>query len=94
MRLAASQSVPVSEAAAIPRIQQFLGNQRVTEAAKQELKTLKEKAKITYMNGFSDADTNTASLSAAAPAAVGNTDVSTVKSSADIGVEKGVAGLK
>ncbi|WP_025040956.1 EpsD family peptidyl-prolyl cis-trans isomerase [Nitrosospira briensis] len=94
MRLAATQSVPISEAAALPRIQQFLGNQRVTEAAKQELKTLKEKAKITYMNGFSDADTNTPSQAAAAPAAISNADVSAVKSNTDISVEKGIAGLK
>jgi peptidyl-prolyl cis-trans isomerase, EpsD family len=87
MRLAASQSVPIPEAAALPRIQQFLGNQRAAEAAKQELKGLKEKAKITYMSGFSDTDGNMASQSGA-PAA------SAVKSDVDIGIEKGVAGLK
>jgi EpsD family peptidyl-prolyl cis-trans isomerase len=87
MRLAASQSVPIPEAAALPRIQQFLGNQRAAEAAKQELKGLKEKAKITYMSGFSDTDGNVASQSGA-PAA------SAVKSDVDIGIEKGVAGLK
>lgn len=87
MRLAASQSVPIPEAAALPRIQQFLGNQRAAEAAKEELKGLKEKAKITYMSGFSDTDGNMASQSGA-PAA------SAVKSDVDIGIEKGVAGLK
>ncbi|SHM00635.1 peptidyl-prolyl cis-trans isomerase, EpsD family [Nitrosospira sp. Nsp11] len=87
MRLAASQSVPIPEAAALPRIQQFLGNQRAAEAATQELKGLKEKAKITYMSGFSDTDGNMASQSGA-PAA------SPVKSDVDIGIEKGVAGLK
>lgn len=88
MRLAAAQSVPIPEAAALPRIQQFLGNQRMAEAAKQELKGLKEKAKITYMGGFSDTDTGMASQSAGAPS------VSAVKSDIDIGIEKGVAGLK
>ncbi len=52
MRLAGAQSAPVSEEAALPRIQQFLGNQRAAEAAKQELKTLKANAKITYMGEF------------------------------------------
>ncbi len=94
MRLAASQSVPIPEAAALPRIQQFLGNQRMAEAAKQELKALKEKAKITYMGGFADTDTEVASQRATAAAATSATDVSALKSSADIGVEKGVAGLK
>ncbi|MEO8992421.1 MAG: EpsD family peptidyl-prolyl cis-trans isomerase [Nitrosospira sp.] len=88
MRLAAAQSVPIPEATALPRIQQFLGNQRKTEAAKQELKGLKEKAKITYMGGFSETDTGMASQSAGAPS------VSAVKSDSDIGIEKGVAGLK
>jgi len=52
MRVLASQSVPVTEAAALPRIQQFLGNQRAAEAAERELKALKAKAKITYQGEF------------------------------------------
>ncbi len=52
MRLAGAQSAPVSEEVALPRIQQFLSNQRAAEAAKQELKTLKANAKITYMGEF------------------------------------------
>ena len=97
MRLAAAQSVPISEAAALPRIQQFLGNQRAAEAAKQELKTLKAKSKITYMGEFTEADTDVASQSVPAPTASA-TDVSggmdAVKSNADINMEKGIAGLK
>jgi EpsD family peptidyl-prolyl cis-trans isomerase len=94
MRLGAAQSMPVSEDAAIPRIQQFLGNQRAAEAAKQEFKELKAKAKITYMGEFADADKGIASQAAPAPAVVKAPDVSAVKSSADISVENGVAGLK
>ncbi|SOD40102.1 EpsD family peptidyl-prolyl cis-trans isomerase [Nitrosovibrio sp. Nv4] len=92
MRLAAAQSVPVSEEAALPRIQQFLGNQRASEAAKQEFKELKAKAKITYMGEF--ADTGMASQPAPVPAVAQATDVSALKSKVDVGVEKGVAGLK
>jgi EpsD family peptidyl-prolyl cis-trans isomerase len=98
MRLAGSQSAPVSEEAALPRIQQFLGNRRTSEAAKQELKALKDKAKITYMGEFSDSSTSAASQSA--PASVserGSDNSSTAKASGsatDIAVEKGIVGLK
>jgi EpsD family peptidyl-prolyl cis-trans isomerase len=97
MRLAASQSVPISEPVALPRIQQFLGNQRASEAAKQEFKALKAKAKITYMGEFANTDVTAASQAAttpAAPAAGRATDAGAPKSTADIAVEKGVAGLK
>lgn len=93
MRLAASQSVPISEDVALPRIQQFLGNQRTTEAAKQELKALKAKAKITYMGEFSGGDSAT-SQAATAPPAAPAAGAAISKSAADIAVEKGVAGLK
>lgn len=91
MRIAASQSAPVTEAAALPRIQQFLGNQRATEAAKGELKALKAKAQITYMGEFAESERN-----AAAPAkTVANaSDTRASKASADIALEKGASGLK
>ncbi len=98
MRLAASQSVPISEEVALPRIQQFLGNQRASEAAKQELKALKAKAKITYMGDFADTSTSAASQTPASPPAARVTDTGTsksaTKSTADVAVEKGVAGLR
>jgi EpsD family peptidyl-prolyl cis-trans isomerase len=98
MRLVAAQSVPVTEEAALPRIQQFLGNQRAMEAAKQEFKTLKAKAKITYMGEFADAGTSAASKPAVATVAErdGNNN-GAVKSSAsatDVAIEKGIPGLK
>ena len=97
MRLAASQSVPVSEDVALPRIQQFLGNQRGAEAAKQEFKELKAKAKITYMGEFADTGKSAASQPATVPAAStarSGPDDSAPKSATDIAVEKGIAGLK
>lgn len=94
MRLAAAQSVPVAEAAALPRIQQFLGNQRASEAAKQEFKALKAKAKITYMGEFADTDNSAASQAASGIATPNIADARATKSSGDIAVEKGVAGLK
>jgi EpsD family peptidyl-prolyl cis-trans isomerase len=94
MRLAASQSVPVSEDVALPRIQQFLGNQRASEAAKEEFKALKAKAKITYMGEFADTNTSTAAQPTPVPATARTTDANVQKSDAEIAVEKGVAGLK
>jgi EpsD family peptidyl-prolyl cis-trans isomerase len=52
MRLVASQSSPVAEEAAAPRIQQFLGNQRASETLKAEMAKLRAAAKITYMGEF------------------------------------------
>lgn len=94
MRLAAAQSVPVSEAVALPRIQQFLGNQRASEAAKQEFKALKANAKITYMGEFADTGSNATSQAAGSPPAANVTETAASKSAAEIAVEKGVAGLK
>jgi EpsD family peptidyl-prolyl cis-trans isomerase len=92
MRVVASQSAPVGEAAALPRIAQFLGNQRAAKAAEGELKDLKAKAKITYMGEFADgAMANPAAPAAAAPAPAAPADKNAADKSA---IEKGVAGLK
>lgn len=91
MRIAASQSAPVTEDAALPRIQQFLGNQRAAEVAREEFKTLKAKAKITYMGEFAESDKN----AAAPPQAVASgTDARASKSNTDVVLHKGAAGLK
>ncbi|PTR15085.1 MULTISPECIES: EpsD family peptidyl-prolyl cis-trans isomerase [unclassified Nitrosospira] len=93
MRLAGAQSAPVSEEAALPRIQQFLGNQRAAEMAKQEFKTLKANAKITYMGEFAGSDTP---QTAAGPQATEAKDpgMATRASTPGGSVERGVAGLK
>lgn len=85
MRVVASQSQPVPEAAALPRIQQFLGNQRAGEAAANEFKQLKAKAKITYQGEFAEGATPTPPPAPAAPAP---------KAAGASSIEKGVAGLK
>jgi len=87
MRVIASQSAPVPEATALPRIEQFLGNERAGEAAAQALKDLKAKAKITYQGEFASAEGKTAAPVAATPAPA----ASEPKASA---LAKGVAGLK
>lgn len=52
IRVAASKPAPVDEAAATPRIQQFLFNQRSSEAVAKEMKRLKDKAQIAYVGEF------------------------------------------
>ena len=93
MRLAGAQSAPVSEEVALPRIQQFLSNQRAAEAAKQELKTLKANAKITYMGEFAESDGSQAVAGSSRPGAT-DPGVATPASSTGAAVERGMAGLK
>lgn len=97
MRVVASQSAPVTEAVALPRIQQFLGNQRAGEAAASEFKQLKAKARITYQGEFASVD---AGAAAPATAATANAPVAATpaapapKPAANTNIERGVAGLK
>jgi EpsD family peptidyl-prolyl cis-trans isomerase len=53
VRLLASKTVPVEEATASPRIQQFLFNRRVNEALANEMKEVRGAAKIEYRGEFS-----------------------------------------
>lgn len=89
VRLVASQQAPVAEKDALPRIEQFLNNQRASEAVAANLKQLRAATKITYMGEFAQTD------AAAADAAknVPNVPVAPA-SSAQAAIEKGVAGLK
>lgn len=87
MRVVASQSSPVTEDIALPRIQQYLGNQRAGEAVANDMKQLKAKATIAYLGEFSDAE-------APAPIAKEESPVAREKPKADASLEKGVAGLK
>lgn len=93
MRLAGAQAAPVSEEAALPRIQQFLGNQRAAEMAKQEFKSLKANAKITYMGEFAGSETPQAATTPLAPDAK-DSGAAIPASTAGAAVERGVAGLK
>jgi EpsD family peptidyl-prolyl cis-trans isomerase len=52
IRIVASKPAPVDEATAMPRIQQFLFNQRSREAVAREMKRLKDKAQIAYVGEF------------------------------------------
>jgi EpsD family peptidyl-prolyl cis-trans isomerase len=51
-QLLGAEEVPVDEATATPRIQQYLFNKRSTEALARELKTMRDKANIVYVGEF------------------------------------------
>lgn len=51
--LVASQTVPVEESVAAPRIQQFLFNQTISKAIAAETKSLRDKADVSYVGEFS-----------------------------------------
>lgn len=55
VRIVATQTAPVDEAAALPRIQQYLFNQRGKESVEREMKSLREKARIEYLGDFAPA---------------------------------------
>ena len=96
VRVASSQSSPVAEAAALPRIEQFLTNQRASEAVAAKIKELRAATKVTYMGEFAKADAGTPAAPAPAPAPA-LAPVSAASSNASdytSAIEKGVAGLK
>jgi EpsD family peptidyl-prolyl cis-trans isomerase len=51
-RVAASKTLPITEAQAMPRIKVFLANQRGVEAIKREKEAMKAKAKVEYLGEF------------------------------------------
>ena len=55
IRLEASKAVPVDEATATPRIQQFLSNRNSSEVMAKEMNRIKERAKIEYLGEFAGA---------------------------------------
>ena len=89
LRLVSSQSAPVGEAAALPRIAQYLFNQRSNEAVAEKMKQLRASTKIAYVGEYANPEL---------PAQGAGQTVSTpVAAAADVGknaLEKGVAGLK
>ncbi len=91
LRVASSQSSPVAEAAALPRIEQFLNNKRASEAVAANIKQLRAAAKITYMGEFAKAEGAAAlATTPAAPAPAEPAPAANSKTA----IEKGVAGLK
>jgi len=92
VRVAASASQPVTETQAIPRIQQFLANQRGSEAAGKDVKRLRDKAKIAYEGDFASGAAPAANAGPAKAADAPKADAPA--SSSDANMEKGLRGLK
>ncbi|MDP2021113.1 MAG: EpsD family peptidyl-prolyl cis-trans isomerase, partial [Hydrogenophaga sp.] len=70
LRVASSQLSPIPEAAALPRIEQFLTNQRASEAVAANIKQLRSAAKIDYMGEFAKAEASPTAATPAAPTTV------------------------
>lgn len=87
VRVAGSQLAPVDEAAAQPRIQQFLQNQSVQKAVEAEMKKLRGSAKIELTGDFVGGEKAPAPQAAAPQPAKPAT-------ANQPNLEKGVAGLK
>jgi EpsD family peptidyl-prolyl cis-trans isomerase len=105
VHVVASQVAPLDQAAATPLIEQFLNNQKRTEAAAKEVAALRTAGKIEYVGSFVKADADKAAdkkdVPPAAPAAPAPAPApaKTEKPAATGGVSaesisKGVAGLK
>ncbi|HEY4373063.1 MAG TPA: EpsD family peptidyl-prolyl cis-trans isomerase [Burkholderiales bacterium] len=110
VQLAGSQTVPIAEPDATPYIERYLVNQKRTELASNELKQLRDSAKLEYMGDFvktagkagdakaaaaRPADTPKAAVAAdPAPAAQPVADQGGQKPAASAEIDKGVSGLQ
>ena len=92
IHLSASKTAPADEASAMPRIAQFLSNQRASEAVAANMKALRKSAKIEYMGEFAKTDATAASTPAPAPSASASAPTAEDQKRSDL--EKGIAGLK
>jgi EpsD family peptidyl-prolyl cis-trans isomerase len=94
VRLASSRKAPIEQAAALPRIEQFLANRAAGEAVTANIKQLRESQTVTYMGEFAQAPATaqaavpTQAVTPASTAAPASTDTPAAA------MEKGVAGLK
>lgn len=89
VRLSGTRTVPVDEATALPRIEQFLNNQRINEAVTARFKDLRATTTIEYRGDFE----KPAAATPAAPALPAATASAPAKA-APSAIEKGAAQLK
>ena len=69
LQLMAAQSAPVSEKDAAPSIQQYLTTTRREQIARDELKRLRDTAKLEYVGDYAKLQPGAAPVANAAPAA-------------------------
>lgn len=95
VQLVASRDMPMDEKAATPVIEQFLNNQRRKAAAEQEVKRLRETARIEYLGEFAAArsDGNTGAVPDAQPDVKPEPGAAEVKADKAY-LDKGISGLK
>ncbi len=93
VQLAASRSMPMDEKSSAAFIEQYLGNQKRTEAAEKEMKQLREKAKIEYLGDFATAKADE-KTKAATHANPDTKTVSVPTKADDAHMDKGISGLK
>jgi len=96
VQLMASRIAPMDEKAATPFIEQFLFNQRRTEALDKEVKSLRAKAKLEYMGEFvqTAAQGEAAPAQAAAPDVAAKPTATSADSATSTMINKGIADLK
>ena len=87
LRVVSSQSAPVPETSALPRIEQFLLNQRGAEAVSKSIKELRAKATITYLGDFAQTRGSAGNTAAGQPAP----SASAVAAAPDMGVRPSVS---
>lgn len=88
VHLVASQSAPVTEAVAFPRIAQYLSNQRRTAALTRDLQALRAATQVVYVGEFSQPAV------AARPVPPSPEPSSPASDAVRNALDKGVAGLK
>jgi len=93
VRVVSSQQAPVAEAAALPRIEQFLINQRAGDAVAANIKQLRSTTKITYMGEFDGSAAAAPAAPAPTPAPVEAAPAAGEDKTKSV-IEKGVSGLK
>jgi hypothetical protein len=97
-RVVRSEAAPVTEALALPRIEQFLSNQQSKQEIFNTMKRLRESEKIVYMGEFATKADAAAASPAATPAAKPASDAAsanvTPEEKAKATMEKGLQGLK
>lgn len=96
MRVVASQLAPVDEPTAKARIQQFLQNQANAKAVGEEMKKLKDAAKIEFIGDFAAMAAAATTPPATSPAPIASEDkaAEAKPDNTASALEKGVAGLK
>jgi hypothetical protein len=94
LRLVSSRTEPVSEAAALPRITQYLGTQRTVDAITAHIKALRSKTSVVYLGEFANPLPAATDAGQPLPVATAIATPAAAPNSVSSTLEKGVAGLK